>query len=632
MSLIKQLWIAIIVIVLLAFGSSFFISAYQTKNYLAEQLQVKNIDNATGMALTLSQMDKDLTTMELMLSAQFDTGYYRRIALKDIGGNVLVEFALTPQKVDAPNWFVALLNFDIKPGIAQIQDSWQRFGTIELESQSDYSVVALWQITKDLATGFVILAMFCGLAGSILLNRVRKPLNQVVTHAEALGNRQFITTDEPATFELKRLVAAMNRLTGRVRYMLEQEQKQLDRLQRQYELDNVTGAFNREYCASWLEGYFNNKERSEPCCVFMLRVIDLQAINLRLGRSDTDVWLKRVVDAVRQHQGVRLVSRLNGSDFFVVFDQLESTAELCQQLITLLNTACLLEPADPTAPILVVGISLDAVSSRQQTLSQLDAMLVDVESKPLLQSKILYQAQGYDALGDATDWLKALKQAIHSNDIMSQLYPVQLRNGTIMHHEAMLRMQINAEWVSAGQILGWARRYQFISHLDIAMVKRAVSQLKDDSELKLAVNISDLTFTNAPAHYELLKLLQSVPQAVCKRLSMEFDEALVVKHQILFISFVSALKALSVDVGLQKCGFAINEIKDIEQLGIDYLKIDAAIVLRYKSTDTAQLLAGLIKLAHTLSLKVIAEGVTSPEDIDGLLALGFDGLTGPGIS
>ncbi|MDP5150322.1 bifunctional diguanylate cyclase/phosphodiesterase [Rheinheimera baltica] len=632
MSLIKQLWIAIIVIVLLAFGSSFFISAYQTKNYLAEQLQVKNIDNATGMALTLSQMDKDLTTMELMLSAQFDTGYYRRIALKDIGGNVLVEFALPPQKVDAPNWFVALLNFDIKPGIAQIQDSWQRFGTIELESQSDYSVVALWQITKDLATGFVILAMFCGLAGSILLNRVRKPLNQVVTHAEALGNRQFITTDEPATFELKRLVAAMNRLTGRVRYMLEQEQKQLDRLQRQYELDNVTGAFNREYCASWLEGYFNNKERSEPCCVFMLRVIDLQAINLRLGRSDTDVWLKRVVDAVRQHQGVRLVSRLNGSDFFVVFDQLESTAELCQQLITLLNTACLLEPADPTAPILVVGISLDAVSSRQQTLSQLDAMLVDVESKPPLQSKILYQAQGYDALGDATDWLKALKQAIHSNDIMSQLYPVQLRNGTIMHHEAMLRMQINAEWVSAGQILGWARRYQFISHLDIAMVKRAVLQLKDDSELKLAVNISDLTFTNAPAHYEILKLLQSVPQAVCKRLSMEFDEALVVKHQILFISFVSALKALSVDVGLQKCGFAINEIKDIEQLGIDYLKIDAAIVLRYKSTDTAQLLAGLIKLAHTLSLKVIAEGVTSPEDIDGLLALGFDGLTGPGIS
>ena len=142
MSLIKQLWIAIIVIVLLAFGSSFFISAYQTKNYLAEQLQVKNIDNATGMALTLSQMDKDLTTMELMLSAQFDTGYYRRIALKDIGGNVLVEFAITPQKVDAPNWFVALLNFDIKPGIAQIQDSWQRFGTIELESQSDYSVVA----------------------------------------------------------------------------------------------------------------------------------------------------------------------------------------------------------------------------------------------------------------------------------------------------------------------------------------------------------------------------------------------------------------------------------------------------------------------------------------------------------
>ena len=248
MSLIKQLWIAIIVIVLLAFGSSFFISAYQSKIYLAEQLQVKNIDNATGMALSLSQMDKDLTTIELMLSAQFDTGYYRRITLKDIEGNTLTEFTLSPQPVAVPEWFASLLAFDVNPGIAQIQDGWQRFGSIELESQTDYSVIALWQITQDLALGFLLIAIFCGVVGSFLLNRVSRPLNQVVTHAEALGNRQFITSEEPATFELKRLVAAMNRLTGRVRSMLEQEQKQLDRLQKHYELDSVTGAFNRDYC------------------------------------------------------------------------------------------------------------------------------------------------------------------------------------------------------------------------------------------------------------------------------------------------------------------------------------------------------------------------------------------------
>lgn len=632
MSLIKQLWIAIIVIVLLAFGSSFFISAYQTKNYLAEQLQVKNIDNATGIALTLSQMEKDLTTIELMLAAQFDTGYYRRIALRDVAGNIVTEFSLTAQPVKAPKWFVSLLNFEIKPGIAQVQDGWQRFGTIELESQTDYSLVALWQITKNLALGFMIIAMGCGVVGSVLLNGVRRPLNQVVNHAEALGNRQFITSDEPATFELKRLVAAMNRLTGRVRFMLEQEQKQLDNLQRQYELDPITGAFNRAYCASWLEGYFNNTERNEISSVFLLRVVNLQGINLQFGRTETDSWLKQLVNAVQQYHGVRLISRLNGSDFFIIADPVTTTSIMAEQLVTQLNTACQLDNSHATAPVLLVGLSLDAVTSRQQTLSQLDAMLVEVESTPPLQSKTLQQPQPYDTLADATAWLKAIKQALEADRIMSKVYPVQLRDGHLLHQEAMLRVNINNEWLSAGQILGWARRYQFTSQLDSAMINRALSQLAADDTLQLAINISDQTLTTVAVHYQLLTLLQAVPKAVCQRLSIEFDERLVIKQQLLFISFASALKALGVSVGLQKCGYAINDIQDLEKLGIDYLKIDSAIVLRYQNSDTAQLLARLIKLAHTLGLTVIAEGVVSPQDIEGLYQLGFDGLTGPGIA
>ncbi|WP_372626910.1 LapD/MoxY N-terminal periplasmic domain-containing protein [Arsukibacterium sp.] len=632
MSLIKQLWIAIIVIVLLAFGSSFFISAYQTKNYLAEQLQVKNIDNATGMALTLSQMEKDLTTIELMLSAQFDTGYYRRIALKDVAGNTVTEFSLTAQPVNAPGWFIRLLNFEIKPGIAQVQDGWQRFGSIELESQTDYSLVALWQITKDLALGFLIIAMGCGIAGSILLNRVRRPLNQVVYHAEALGNRQFITSDEPATFELKRLVVAMNRLTSRVRLMLEQERKQLDQLQRQYELDPVTSAFNRAYCASWLESYFNNSERNEIKSVFLLRVTNLQGINLQLGRSETDDWLRLLVNTVQHCHGTRLVSRLNGSDFFVVADQVTTTSLMCEQLLGQLNTECLLDSNLTTAPVLLVGLSLDAMSSRQQTLSQLDAMLVEVESAPPLQSKTLQQPQPYATLADGTAWLKAIKQAIDADRIMPKLYPVQRRDGSLLHQEAMLRLNIDDNWLSAGQILGWARRYQFTSQLDSAMLTRALSQLSADDSLQLALNISDQTLTTVAVHYQLLSLLQAVPRTVCQRLSLEFDERLVIKHQLLFISFSSALKALGVSVGLQKCGYAINDIQDLEKLGIDYLKIDAAIVLRYQTNEAAKVLAGLIKLAHTLSLLVIAEGVVSAEDIKGLHQLGFDGLTGPGIA
>ena len=71
MSLIKQLWLAIIFILALAAGGSFILSTLSSKNYLEEQLQMKNIDNATSLALSMSQMQKDPVTLDLLISAQF---------------------------------------------------------------------------------------------------------------------------------------------------------------------------------------------------------------------------------------------------------------------------------------------------------------------------------------------------------------------------------------------------------------------------------------------------------------------------------------------------------------------------------------------------------------------------------
>ena len=276
-------------------------------------------------------------------------------------------------------------------------------------------------------------------------------------------------------------------------------------------------------------------------------------------------------------------------------------------------------------------MSLDSVQSRHQTLAQLDSLLVEVEATPSLQSKTLLVAQPNTHLADATDWLKALQQAVTLDTITATVYPVKLHDGNLLHQEAMLKMNIAGEWLSATQVLGWARRYHYTSKLDSAMLKHALLLLQEDITLSLALNISDQTLMDVAVHYELLTLLQTVSPAIRHRLALDFDERVVVKHQLLFISFASALTALSVNVGLQKCGYAINAIQDLEKLGIDYLKIDAALVRRYQSKDSAQLLSGLIKLAHTLSLTVIAEGVYSNDDIEGLFELGFDGLTGPAI-
>ena len=95
MSLIKQLWIAIALVMTFAFGGSMVVSVLSARHYLEQQLQVKNIDNATSLALSLSQLPKDPVTVELQVAAQFDVGHYRFIRIVSPTGETLVERKFT---------------------------------------------------------------------------------------------------------------------------------------------------------------------------------------------------------------------------------------------------------------------------------------------------------------------------------------------------------------------------------------------------------------------------------------------------------------------------------------------------------------------------------------------------------
>ena len=93
MSLVKQLWLAIALVMLIAFGGSFLVSTLSARNYLEEQLRLKNFDNATSLAATLSQTLErtpgDEVTIELQIAAQFDLGHYESIRLVDPSGKVI---------------------------------------------------------------------------------------------------------------------------------------------------------------------------------------------------------------------------------------------------------------------------------------------------------------------------------------------------------------------------------------------------------------------------------------------------------------------------------------------------------------------------------------------------------------
>lgn len=81
MSLIRQIRLLLLATVLLAFAGSVLIATNSARDLLQTQLRLKNSDNAASLALALSQQKGDAELMGLVMSAQFDTGFYRRVQL-----------------------------------------------------------------------------------------------------------------------------------------------------------------------------------------------------------------------------------------------------------------------------------------------------------------------------------------------------------------------------------------------------------------------------------------------------------------------------------------------------------------------------------------------------------------------
>jgi EAL domain-containing protein (putative c-di-GMP-specific phosphodiesterase class I) len=84
---------------------------------------------------------------------------------------------------------------------------------------------------------------------------------------------------------------------------------------------------------------------------------------------------------------------------------------------------------------------------------------------------------------------------------------------------------------------------------------------------------------------------------------------------------------------LEHFGRQFSEIGRLHDLGLDYIKVDGSFVRGLDGNAGNQtFLKGLSTIAHSIGLKVIAEGVTNEADLKALGPVGFDGATGPAVN
>lgn len=636
MSLIKQLWIAIILVLSIAFGVSMIVSVLSARHYLEQQLQVKNIDNATALALSMTQLPKDEVTVELQVAAQFDAGHYRFIRIVSPEGKTLVERVATSQPHWAPAWFIRLFPIRTHAGQALIQDGWKQYGTLTLASQDVYAYKSLWEGTVELLWWFVLGAAVTGAAGTLLMRIITRPLGQVVDQAHAIAERRFLTIAEPRTPELRSVARAMNDMVGRLKTMFSEEAARLEALRQKVNRDAVTGLSTRDYFLSHLREALQGDQFGSSGTLVLVRLPDLNQLNLELGHQPTDALLKDVASALYNHGNGRVgqrAGRVKGAEFAVICPTFATASEAAQDIHqTLMETVLPKWRAQVPELFQVAAVRYHRDEVMGELLSRADETLARAVSQGPNSWLAVEDAQAKPAM-PAEQWRTLLTQAISGGRLALSFYPVVSGDGSsALHAEGMLRLRVDDQprLISAGDFMPMAAQLHLTAPIDLGVVKLAIEHLRTITG-DVAVNLSAETIANFQFRNELAQLLQAYPE-VCQRLLFEVPEYGVFRQFDAFKELAHALKQLGCRVGVEYFGQRFADSHKLADLGLDYIKVHPSYIRGIASNEGNQeFLKGLCKMAHAIGITVVALGVESKADLPLLAALGFDGATGPGI-
>ncbi len=633
MSLIKQLWLAILFILILASGGSFLLSTMFGKHYLQQQLQMKNIDNATSLALSMSQMEKDPITLDLLLSAQFDSGHYRYIGLYDPLGKVISERINEHSHTKAPDWFVQLVPMTVETGIAEVQDGWTRYGTLKLESDSSFVYDRLWDATVSIAIWALLIGLISCYAGRHMLQKILRPLKDVVNQAQAIGEHRFVTIEEPKTQEFKALVNAMNSLSNHIRKTVSEESARLEQLRFQINFDHISGLMNHDYFVSSIDSSISHEEYFNQGVLVVCRLTNLAAIDQNLGYQETNVFLKRIGSVLENECANKIAliaGRLTGTDFAIFSNTQADAYILGNQIKALLEKIASIQSLQ--ANFVTVSIPVNKSDKALDLITLTDSVLDEISSNSDNILHVINQ-QDVETHVDISrlEWLRLLTSALDNKRLKLEHYPVITPLGALLHNESPVRLQLdNDKWVCAGEFIAWANQLQLMNRVDELVLETALNLLAQGAE-PIGLNFSASAICDKTFIKKATALIKQFP-TLGNKLYFDIPEQAAFDHFPEFRDFCKQFKTLGCNVGIEHVGSRISRLGELHDVGLDYIKVDVSVIRGIDTNEANKtLLRGLCIIAHSIGVIAIAEGVQTASEAEALKLIGVDGMTGPGI-
>ncbi len=435
---------------------------------------------------------------------------------------------------------------------------------------------------------------------------------------------------------------------GLVAHDVTHSREETARLRHQATHDSLTGLANRRRIMSVL-ALAIAVQRSSPghVAAIFIDIDRLKYVNDALGHGVGDRLLlsaaRRLADSVRPEDRV---ARIGGDEFLVVCSDVPDAAaalELAERMQRALTGRLRIRQLD-----LHFSVSVGVAVSDHEILGMADddaaaAMIANADTA-MYEAKatgrrrcVVFTPAMRTAARQRTELGAELSRAISEKRLDVEFQPLfSAVTRRAAGAEALVRWHhADLGAIDPPTIIGVAEEAGVIGHLGEFVLDRALTETRRwidngvvGDDFAIHVNVSQVQLTS-PSFVSVVLSTLRLHDLRPHRLVLEARETALLGRNPDVDRSVKALRRSGVQVAIDNFGTGSNALSVLTEVGADLLKLDGSLALPSGSTDSdTRIVRAVVLLAHALGMRVVAERVSSPDQLRRLRSAGCDLVQG----